>query len=110
MENKSKIAFEILIIIIICLIAFIIFRKPEVIITSGKEQLLEDSIALLTKTINKSEIHQHILEEQYDSLLNLDPKIIIRTNEKIKFIYSTATPSELDSIIRTNWKTNLRYH
>lgn len=109
MENKSKIAFEILIIIIICLIAFIIFRKPEIIITSGKEQLLEDSIALLTKTINKSEIHQHILEEQYDSLLNLDPKIIIRTNEKIKFIYSTATPSELDSIIRTNWKTNLRY-
>ena len=110
MENKSKITFEILIMIIICLIAFIIFRKPEVIITSGKEQLLEDSIALLTKTINKSEIHQHILEEQYDSLLNLDPKIIIRTNEKIKFIYSTATPSELDSIIRTNWKTNLRYH
>ena len=83
-------------------------RSP--FITSGKEQLLEDSIALLTKTINKSEIHQHILEEQYDSLLNLDPKIIIRTNEKIKFIYSTATPSELDSIIRTNWKTNLRYH
>lgn len=88
------------------------FNKDKVIDNSinSKEIRLQDSIIRLNREITMSHLKQVLLEKQYDSLLTLDPHVITRTNEKIKFIYSTATPDQLDSIIRTTWKTNLRHN
>lgn len=88
------------------------FNKNKVIDNSinSKEIRLQDSIIRLNREITMSHLKQVLLEKQYDSLLTLDPHVITRTNEKIKFIYSTATPDQLDSIIRTTWKTNLRHN
>lgn len=88
------------------------FNKDKVIDNSinSKEIRLQDSIIRLNREITMSHLKQVLLEKQYDSLLTLDPHVITRTNEKIKFIYSTATPNQLDSIIRTTWKTNLRHN
>ena len=97
------------IIIIIVLIAIIVFRKPNVITLENNDKLYKDSIALLQKQIMTSESKIKVYEIKYDSVCNLEPKIVYRTHEKINFILTTATPDELDSIIRSTWKTKSRY-
>lgn len=71
-----------------------------------KELLLRDSISILQKEIDASHKRQTQLQHSYDSMLTIEPQIIYKTREKIKFIYSDASTNQLDSIIRTNWKTN----
>jgi len=86
----------------------LIFRKPEIPVTAPDESW-KDTVANLHKQIELSHMRQAKLQNSYDSLSNLEPRVITRTHDKIKFIYSTATPDDLDSIIRTNWKTTSRY-
>ena len=109
MSKANIIAYVSLLGIIIILLAIIFFRKPQVIEVIGKEQVLRDSISLLQRNLDSSHVRQDKLQKSFDSLLAIDPIIISKTRDKIKFIYSTATPDELDSIIRTNWKTKSRY-
>jgi len=109
MSKANIIAYVSLLGIIIILLAIIFFRKPQVIEVIGKEQVLRDSLILLQRNIDSSHVRQEKLQKSFDSLLAIDPIVISKTRDKIKFIYSTATPDELDSIIRTNWKTKSRY-
>jgi hypothetical protein len=109
MNKANLIAYSSLIGIIIILLAIIYFRKPQVIVESDREKVLEDSIAVLNTRIDSSHVRQAKIQKAYDSLLSIDPIVISKTRDKIKFIYSTNSPDELDSIIRTNWKTKSRY-
>lgn len=88
--------------------AIIIFRRP-VIDTDTQEKVLKDSIKTLDKYLEMSRARESRIQSQYDSLKSLEPHIITNTRDKVKFVYSTATPDELDSIIRTTWKTKSRY-
>ena len=97
------------IIVIIVLIAIIIFKKPDIVTLENNDKLYKDSIALLQKQISNSESKIKVYQTKYDSVCNLEPKIVYRTHEKINFIITTATPDELDSIIRATWKTKSRY-
>jgi hypothetical protein len=89
----------------------IMYNKSQeaVVSFSSEEQRLLDSISILQKEIDASHIRQNKLQHGYDSMLNVEPIIINQTREKIKFIYTEATPSELDSIIRTKSKRKRRY-
>jgi hypothetical protein len=108
--NRSNlIAYSVMILIIIILLAVIYFRKPDVTIQSDRERVLQDSIAVLQTKIDSSHARQDRLQRSFDSLVAIDPIVISKTRDKIKFIFSTATPDELDSIIRTTWKTKSRY-
>lgn len=104
----NLIAFIVALIIILILSAVIIFRK-DVTPVPPVNDAWKDSVAILHKEIELSHIKQAQLQTAYDSLSSLEPRVITRTHDKIKFIYSTATPDDLDSIIRTNWKTTSRY-
>lgn len=110
MNKNATIAFVAMTLAIIALLAIIIFRQPTVTVVSGKEQIYKDSLALMQKEVDASHIRQAKLQGSYDSLLLIDPQVQYRTHEKIKIIYSTATPNQLDSIIRANWKTELRHN
>lgn len=77
--------------------------------TSEKEKALRDSIKLLQAQIDSSHTKQLKLQSAYDSMLNIEPEIIYKTREKIKFIYIEANATQLDSIIRTKAKRKRRY-
>lgn len=108
-KKKQLIAYCSLLLIIIILIAVIIFRKPQVIVTSGKEKILKDSITLLHKKIDVIHLRQVRLQGQYDSLSALEPAINYRTHEKVTFILTDATPDQLDSTIKAHIKIKSRY-
>lgn len=95
--------------IILILAAIIIFRKPTMTVISGREKQIVDSLALLQSQLDSSEIRVTNLQRGYDSLNSLEPGVIYRTHDKVKFIFSDATPDDLDNIIRANWKTESRY-
>lgn len=105
-RQLTRIAFATCIGLILILLAIIIFRKPETVIASDKEKVLRDSIALIQQEVDASRMRQAKIQKSYDSLLTVDPHIEYRTREKIKFIFNTASPRELDSVIRANWKTS----
>lgn len=107
MKNQEviKLGFFLAIVIILVLSGIVILREPKQVIINDNEKILRDSIALMQREIDSSHVRQIKLQSSYDSLLNIEPEIRYRTNEKIKFIYSTASPAQLDSIIRANWKT-----
>lgn len=109
MNKVNLIAYSSLIGIIIILLAIIYFRKPQVIVELGPKKVLEDSIAVLNARIDSSHVRQAKIQKAYDSLLSIDPVVISKTRDKIKFIYSTSSPDELDSIIRRTWKTKSKY-
>lgn len=110
MKLKPNQIFQICLVgLVLILFAIIIFRKPTVIVTSDREQVLQDSVKLLRSQRDSSLGRQAKIQNSFDSLMNLDPQIKYRTHEKIKFIFNTASPRDLDSIIRTNWKTSSRY-
>lgn len=77
---------------------------------SDKTQMYIDSIKTLQVSIDESKYRQSLLERSYDSLLSIEPQIIYRTREKVKFIFNTNDPDVLDSIIRSGWKTRPRYN
>lgn len=111
MSKNIKIVFVVMIALILILLAIIIFRKPDVItVDNGHEKVLQDSLILMKNQVDSSHVRQTKIQNSYDSLLLIDPQVQYRTHEKIKIIYSTATPNQLDSIIRANWKTELRHN
>lgn len=94
-------------------IAIIIMRNQNQNATvsfSSEEKRLRDSISILQKEIDAGHVRQEKLQHDYDSMLHVEPIIIHETREKIKFIYTEATPNQLDSIIRTKSKRHKRYH
>lgn len=107
--NKNNIVHLVMIGIILILAAIIIFRKPTMTVISGREKQIVDSLALLQSQLDSSEIRVTNLQRGYDSLNSLEPGVIYRTHDKVKFIFSDATPDDLDNIIRANWKTESRY-
>lgn len=107
--NKNNIVHLVMIGIILILAAIIIFRKPTMTVISGREKQIVDSLALLQSQLDSSEIRVTNLQKAYDSLNSLEPGVIYRTHDKVKFIFSDATPDDLDNIIRANWKTESRY-
>lgn len=96
-------------VIITMIIMYTQNKKANVSFTS-EEKRLRDSISLLQKEIDASHIRQDKLQHDYDSMLHVEPIIIHETREKIKFVYTEATPNQLDSIIRTKSKRSKRYH
>ena len=106
----SKGVFIFLILIILILSGVIIFREKQPVIDVDHEKALRDSISMLSAQIDSSHVKQARLKAQIDSLSSLETTVITKTHEKIKFIYSTATPAALDSIIRSAWKTKSRYN
>ena len=108
MSRSNIIAYGTLLIIILIMLAIIIFRKPQVSADPGHEKILKDSITLLESQIDISHTRQTRLQGQYDSLSALEQPIIYRTNEKIKFILTDATPDELDSTIKSLIKSRYR--
>ena len=106
----SKGVFIFLILIILILSGVIIFREKQPVIDVDHEKALRDSISMLSAQIDSSHVKQARLKAQIDSLSSLETTVITKTHEKIKFIYSTATPADLDSIIRSAWKTKSRYN
>jgi hypothetical protein len=102
-DNKLTIPFIAACTIILVLIVFIIFRPAATVISSDKEKQLRDSLVLLESNINTSLARQHQLQNQYDSLSAIGPGIIYRNHETTKFIFNTASPTQLDSIIRAAW-------
>jgi Cdc6-like AAA superfamily ATPase len=111
MDQKTTRIFVVMTLVIMALLAIIIFRKPDTItIDNGHEKVLQDSLILMKNQVDSSHVRQTRIQNSYDSLLTIDPQVQYRTHEKIKIIYSTATPNQLDSIIRANWKTELRHN
>lgn len=106
----SKSIFIFLILIILILSAVLIFRTHKLTEQDSHEKALRDSISMLSAQIDSSHVRQAKLQAKIDSLSSLETTVITRTHDKIKFIYSTATPDELDSIIRSTWKTKSRYN
>ena len=107
--SKNNIVHLVMIGIILILAAIIIFRKPTMTVITGREKQIVDSLALLQSQLDSSEIRVTNLQRGYDSLNSLEPGVIYRTHDKVKFIFSDATPDDLESIIRANWKTESRY-
>lgn len=110
MSKAVFINYGILVTIIIILSSVIVFRNQELETYKKGDKDLRDSISKLSVQIDSSHARQARLEAQIDILNHTEAKVISKTHEKIQFIYSTATPDELDSLIRSNWKSKSRYH
>lgn len=78
--------------------AYIIWKKDPIGPVESV-QPLRDSIALIEKQRHDLELQVISKDRAYDSLKTIKQTVIIRYNDKIKFLY-TADPNELDSIIR----------
>lgn len=109
MSRTVFINYAILVTIIIVLSSVVVFRNQELEAYKKGDKDLRDSISTLSVQIDSSHARQARLEAQIDILNHTEARVISKTHEKIQFIYSTATPDELDSLIRTNWKTQSRY-
>jgi hypothetical protein len=108
MNNLSLIAIGILLSIIVLIGAKMIFTDKRGTQDTSKTQIeeLRDSLAILHHDISESHSRQLKLQSSFDSLQSVDQQVIYRTREKIKFIFNTSDPSILDSLIRSNWRTN----
>ena len=95
----------VILLIIIVILSWKIINNPNEVTTELGDQNLKDSIAVLNDKLNKSFAKELELIKENDSLESIEQQVIYRTNEKIKFIFSTTDPSVLDSIIRAGWKT-----
>lgn len=98
MENKNFTIF--LILVTVCLVGYIFWDHRTRPGTVESVQPLRDSIALIEKQRHDLELQVITKDKAYDSLKTIKQTIIIRYNDKIKFLY-TANPSELDSIIKS---------
>lgn len=115
MSKKDKTFMWIIIILVALTISVFInvyyhFDDKPVISNSDKERQLKDSISTLNREIELSKVREQKLKHEYDSMLTIEPTIIYKTREKIKFVYTEASPNQLDSIIRKGSKRKHRYH
>ncbi len=97
--------------LLLVLVGFYIFRKDTILDFIGDpNKPLYDSIGKLHEEIVEVHIQLDNEHKKYDSLLAVDDHIEIKYHDKIKFIYSTASISDLDSIIRTALKAKQAKH
>jgi len=94
-----------ILVLIIAILSWKLINNPVEVTTELGDQNLKDSIAVLNDKLNKSFVRELELVKENDSLESIEQQVIYRTNERIKFIFSTTDPSVLDSIIRAGWKT-----
>jgi len=106
--SKDHIILALLILVFVLVVTLLIMHRHKQDLPKD-DKVLQDSISLLLKQIDSSHIRQARLESNYNTLLNSDPKIIYSNHEKTKFIFNTASPTQLDSIIRTNWSKQRHY-
>lgn len=92
-----------LLVIVFGLIVTILVMNRYRVSSQANDTVLQDSVTLLMKQLDSSHIRQARLESDYNTLLNRDPQILYRNHEKTKFIFNTASPTQLDSIIRSVW-------
>lgn len=96
--------------LLLILAGFYIFRKETIVDFIGDpNKPLYDSINKLHDEIVEVHIQLDNEHKKYDSLLAVDDHIQIKYHDKIKFIYSTASISDLDSIIRAGYKSKSRH-
>jgi len=100
-DTKLLLAFFIAMGVILILLLWIIFHKPEPIPVVDNSQRIRDSITLLTTQIDEQKKITNRYLHEVDSLKSLPPIITVIYREQKKFT-STATINQLDSIIRAN--------
>ena len=100
-DTKLLLAFFIARGVILILLLWIIFHKPEPIPVVDNSQRIRDSITLLTTQIDEQKKITNRYLHEVDSLKSLPPIITVIYREQKKFT-STATINQLDSIIRAN--------
>lgn len=109
-QTVKKIIILIPWLIILILAGLYIFRKDVIIDYVGDpNKPLYDSIAKIQEEKVELKAAYDVIAKQYDSLLSKDVDIKIKYHDKIKFIYSDASISELDSIIRSRNKGKSRH-
>jgi len=86
--------------LLINVILIIWLWKESKSINPDNIQPLRDSIALIEKQRHELELKIVTKDKAYDSLKYIKQTIIIKYNDKVKFIYS-ANPDELDLIIKS---------
>jgi len=108
MAKPTKTAYVIgtLLLLVFLLLVYIIVKNPKLIFIGDKEKELRDSIVLLRSNVDSSLVRQIKIQHQYDSLLAIEPGVIYRNHETTKFVFNTASPNQLDSIIRATWSIN----
>ena len=110
MDSIKKILVFVPWLIILILAGLYIFRKDVIIDYIGDpNKPLYDSIAKIQEEKVELKAAYDIKAKQYDSLLGKDVEIKIKYRDKIKFIYTDASISELDSIIRAGNKGKSRH-
>jgi hypothetical protein len=97
--------FILILLITIAILSLKLINNRVEVTTELDDKNLKDSIAVLNDKLNKSFAKELELLKENDSLKSIEQQVIYRTNERIKFIFSTTDPSVLDSIIRAGWKT-----
>jgi hypothetical protein len=97
--------FIVILLIAIAILSLKLINNRVEVTTELDDKNLKDSIAVLNDKLNKSFAKELELIKENDSLKSIEQQVIYRTNERIKFIFSTTDPSVLDSIIRAGWKT-----
>jgi hypothetical protein len=100
-EPKLIVAFIGAMFVILVLLLWIIFRKPEPVLVPGDTQKYKDSIKVLTQRIEEQKVLTSHYLHTVDSLKALPPVITIIYREQKRFT-SVATVDQLDSIIRAN--------
>ena len=106
MKKIKFIFFSLPWVLLLILITILIYRKDLIQSYIGDpSKPLYDSIARLHDEVKVVHAKLDLKNKEYDSLLTIDKEIKYIHDEKIKFIYSTATTSDLDSFIRTGIKT-----
>ena len=110
MSKTVFVNYCILVTIILILSIIMVFKNQAIDAYKHDDKALRDSISAFYIQIDSSHARQARLEAQINSVNNKEIQVISKTHEKIQFIYSSATPDELDSLIRSNWKTQSRYN
>jgi hypothetical protein len=93
----------------ICFLIYYLDLEKKKLDNTAEEKRLRDSLSLLQKEIDTLHVKQNQLQVAYDSMLLIEPTIIYKTREKVKFIYLEANATQLDSIIRKKSKRKRRY-
>jgi len=102
-DNTKYYIIGTLLLLVFLLLLYIIVKNPKLIFIGDKEKELRDSIVLLRSNVDSSVVRQAKIQHQYDSLLLIEPGVIYSNHEKTKFIFNTASPDQLDSIIKSVW-------
>jgi hypothetical protein len=102
MTAKQLIAFGALLLIILGLFLYIIFRKPAPTVDTSKLDAYKDSLNILWKKIDSKDSAIAKRDRKIDSLDNVDKTNNYYYHETIQYINNPHTSlSSLDSIVRS---------